>query len=310
MLPLTITYCSLILAGSLLGGWLPSRFAISHMRMQLILSFVGGLMLGIAMLHLLPAGIEQAGANYALPATLVGLLFMFFLIRTFHFHQHGPAGDHDPNTDCGHDHDHSHHHHHEVHGGPHELSWTGVAAGLSVHTLIDGIALGAAVQADAHHPTGDSSLPLWGLGTFLAILLHKPLDAMSITSLMKASGWSSSVRTAVNIGFSLMCPLGALLVILNAQHMDATQTKMLGMLLGFSAGVFLCISLSDLLPEVQFHKHDRVKLSAALLLGVAIAYGIGFIEPSHSHGPTNGETQLQSDDATDATSAPLTARSP
>ncbi len=209
---LTLIYSALILAGSLLGGWLPSRWTISHMRMQLILSFVGGLMLGIALLHLLPEAIQESGANTALGSTLVGLLFMFFLIRTFHFHQHGPAGgDQEAHTDC--DQDHSHHHHHEAHGGPHELSWAGVATGLSVHTLIDGLALGAAVQADSHAST-PSALGLWGLGTFLAIMLHKPLDAMSITSLMKASGWSSAATTAVNIGFSLMCPLGALLVIL------------------------------------------------------------------------------------------------
>ena len=38
--------------------------------------------------------------------------------------------------------------------------------------------------------------------------------------------------------------------------------------LAFSAGTFLCIALSDLLPELQFHAHDRWKLSAALLAGV------------------------------------------
>lgn len=291
---LTLVYSGLIVAGSLLGGWLPSRWTISHTRMQLILSFVGGLMLGIALLHLLPEGIAEAGPNVALGATLIGLLFMFFLIRTFHFHQHGPAESHDDAlADCEHDHSHAHHHVH--HGGPHELSWAGVATGLSVHTLIDGIALGAAVQADAHA----GGAPLWGVGTFLAILLHKPLDAMSITSLMKTSGWSNAARTAVNVGFSLMCPLGALLVVLGAQHLDTFQAKMLGMLLGFSAGVFLCISLSDLLPEVQFHRHDRFKLSAALLLGVVIAYGVGFLEPAHSHDVPKSITQVELQTRTD-----------
>jgi zinc and cadmium transporter len=61
----------------------------------------------------------------------------------------------------------------------------------------------------------------------------------------------------------------------------------MGMALGFSAGAFLCISLSDLLPEVQFHHHDRGKLSASLLLGVALAYGIGLFEGEHAHGQVN-----------------------
>jgi zinc and cadmium transporter len=44
--------------------------------------------------------------------------------------------------------------------------------------------------------------------------------------------------------------------------------------------MFLCISLCDLLPELQFHGHDRFKLTMALLLGLALAWGISM---SHTH---------------------------
>src|SRR5439155_1180473 len=54
--------------------------------------------------------------------------------------------------------------------------------------------------------------------------------------------------------------------------------------LALAAGVFLCISLADLLPEVAFHAHDRVRLTLALFLGVALAWGIGFLGPEHAHG--------------------------
>ena len=50
--------------------------------------------------------------------------------------------------------------------------------------------------------------------------------------------------------------------------------------MAFSAGIFLCISLGDLLPEVHFHSHDRLQLSGMLLLGVLLAL---LIEVSHSH---------------------------
>ena len=53
---------------------------------------------------------------------------------------------------------------------------------------------------------------------------------------------------------------------------------MLGYALGFCAGTFLCIASSDLLPELQFHSHDRFKLSAALLAGLAVAVIIGLFE--------------------------------
>jgi zinc and cadmium transporter len=160
------------------------------------------------------------------------------------------------------------------------MSWLGVAVGLSLHTLIDGMALGASMQSDAAHGAVGG---LFGLATFLAILLHKPLDAVSITSLMKASGWGISAQHFVNAGFALMCPLGAGLFFLGIREFSSQQSWIVGSALAFSAGVFLCISLGDLLPEVEFHSHDRVRLSLALLLGIALAWALGFLEPPHAH---------------------------
>ena len=265
--------------GSVAGGWLPLLVRYTHLQMQVVLSFVGALMLGVALFHLLPHGIVAAGGDVDLVIfwTMVGLLVMFFLIRAFHFHQHDREdqslhAEHVPHYD-----DH-HKHGHGDHPPPvHRYSWLGVALGLSLHTLIDGIALGAAILADAGH----TRVP--GFAIFLAILLHKPLDALSITTLMTASGWDSRTRQLVNVCFAMMCPLGALLMILKLAQTGPGGHIVLGCALGFSAGVFLCISLGDLLPEVQFHRHDRLKLSVALLLGVSVAYGIRFLEPAHVH---------------------------
>jgi zinc and cadmium transporter len=54
--------------------------------------------------------------------------------------------------------------------------------------------------------------------------------------------------------------------------------------LAFSAGMFLCIASSDLLPELQFHRHDRIGLSAALVVGLAFAFALARLEAaSHVH---------------------------
>ena len=291
---LLVVYSALIVLASLAGGWLPSRLGLTHARMQVMLSFVSGLMLGLGLWHLLPHAVVEFGngpgsVDRAVWWMMIGLLMMFFMIRAFHFHQHEVAelevqddhrqhnhADHDHSAACQHDPSHDHGH------GKHEFTWGGVAVGLALHTLIDGIALGASVTAEA---ADNPTLALVGLGTFLAIVLHKPLDAMSITSLMAAGGWSTRSRNLVNFGFSLMCPLGAALFVMSVHHFVTQQQAILGCTLAFSAGVFLCISLGDLLPELQFHSHDRLKLSAALLLGVALAYGIGLVEPEHVHAP-------------------------
>lgn len=276
-------YCTTIVFSSLLGGWLPSLIRLTHTRMETLISFVGGLMLGIGVFHLLPHAIAEMGSiDRAVWWMMAGILTLFFLLRTFHFHQHGTV-ELDEEKKHEHDHDCDHHHAHapvHSHTHSHKLSWVGIALGLALHTLIDGLALGASIIAEQHH---EVFLSLFGLGTFLAITLHKPLDAVSITSLMAAGGWSAGWRNAVNIGFSLMCPLGALLFFLGVQQFSENQHVIIGCALAFSAGVFICISLGDLLPEMEFHSHNRFRLSFVLLLGIALAYGIGFIEPGHVH---------------------------
>ena len=294
-------YCVLIVLGSLAGGWLPSVVDLTHNRMQVVISFVGGLMLGIGVFHLLPHAVGNLqSVHSAVQWMMLGILVMFFLIRSFHVHHHGPfvlpddggtivedsyryqlqqagethAGHAGP---CAHDHDHDHGP--DSSGHSHRLSWVGIALGLSLHTLIDGVALGAAVHADISHSSG---MALLGLGTFLAVMLHKPLDAVSITSLMAAGGWPQKWQTAVNTGFSLMCPLGALLFVVGINRIAGSQQEVVGAALAFSAGVFVCISLGDLLPEMEFHSHNRLRLSLALLGGIAVAWALGFAEPSHS----------------------------
>lgn len=292
-------YCALIVFSSLMGGWLPSFVKLTHTRMETLISFVGGLMLGIGVFHLLPHAVAEMGSiDRAVWWMMTGIITLFFLLRTFHFHQHGTVEldeeghphDHDHDHDCDQHHAHAPVHSH-THAHSHHLSWVGIALGLALHTLIDGLALGASIIAEQHH---EVFLSLFGLGTFLAIALHKPLDAVSITSLMAAGGWSAGWRNAVNIGFALMCPLGALLFFLGVQQFSDNQHIIIGCALAFAAGVFICISLGDLLPEMEFHSHNRFRLSFVLLLGIALAYGIGFLEPEHVHN--HGSHAAESDD--------------
>lgn len=311
-----VVYCLLIVAASLLGGRLPQLIRLTHKRMQLLISFVGGLMLGIALFHMLPHAIAYLGTgeiDRVMSCMMLGLVVMFFLLRAFHFHQHDPVqiphAKGSSTSGAGHSHSHEHHHDHDHHhddGGSHvqtisaqsrqlsspfsgDMSWLGVFIGLSVHTLIDGLALGASLEAESMHVQGGWML---GLGTFLAIVLHKPLDALSITALMRASNWPARWQTCVNAAFAVMCPLGAGLFLLSANWLIEQQTVLVGSMLAFSAGVFLCISLSDLLPEMEFHSHHRVPLSISLLLGIALAWGIGWLEPGDAHAPASRDVIL------------------
>ncbi len=276
-------YCLLIMVAAFLGGRLPQLVRLTHTRMQVMLSLVGGLMLGTGLFHMLPHAVhELKSIDQAVLWMMAGVITLFFLLRIFHFHDHSLAETSDTS-----DHHHDHHHtdacshgHHPHKGEPHKLSWVGIFLGMSLHTLIDGLALGASIQGAASHSTG---IALFGLGTFLAIVLHKPLDAVAITSVMSSERWSDKSQKIISAIFSMMCPLGAALFFFGVQQFSGYQSVVIGSALAFSAGVFLCISLGDLLPEMEFHSHDRFRLSVALLVGIGIAWGITFLEPAHTH---------------------------
>ena len=262
-------YCGLLLLGSLAGGWLLLLTHPTHARLQIAISFVAGLMLGIALLHFLPDAAQQLhSVDRAAQLALGGFLAMFFLQRFFHSHHHDTP-DGDPEDCCSHDSDHQPH---TLAGkSARQLSWVGTVFGLTLHSLIDGLALAAAVQSGAH-----SKARLAGLGVALVLLLHKPFDALAVSALMTASGNSIFSRHLLNGLFALVSPVGALMFYLGAAHFAGPE--FLGAVLGFCAGTFLCIAGSDLLPELQFHSHDRFKLSLALLLGLTLAIVIKQIE--------------------------------
>ncbi len=276
-------YCVLILLASLLGGWIPIAIKLTHKRMEVAVSFVAGVMLGVGVLHMLPHALEAAlesqppgvHAHEALGPVMLwliaGFLAMFFIERFFRFHHHdAPAAEHAA--------DHHHDHHSHEHRHRHGMTWAGAAVGLSLHSLIEGIALASSVEAAGH----ENGAAIAGLATFLVIFLHKPFDALTIGTLMAVGKRTAISRHVVNLAFSLLIPVGVALFYLGAASYN-DQPYVVSAALAFSAGTFLCISMSDLLPELQFHHHDRVKLSAALLLGLALAWGISALESRMHH---------------------------
>ncbi len=309
---LLAVYTLLILLASLAGGLLPAVVRLDHARMQLALSTVAGVMFGVGVIHMIPHAVvmwqssgvadvndAHAGLDALMLAVMLGFLVMFLLERFLSFHHHespeeilasgdGGAAGHGGKRPHGRGHSCAH----EVaeslnRPGAGPVGWVGALAGLAVHTVLNGLALAAAVQAACEH---DHGLALAGFGVFLGVALHKPFDAMTITMLMRAAGVRRSRILLANGGFALMILAGVGLFFLGVEG-SPNEAAWTGLALAFSAGTFLCIALSDLLPELQFHSHDRLKLTAALLLGIGIAWGTGVLEKgvhAHAHGSEAG----------------------
>ncbi len=274
---LLIVYAVAIFGTSVLGGYLPELVRMTHTRTQLVMAFVAGIILGVAIYHMLPHAVTAIGGPDSLEKALfwlmLGVLATLPLLYFFNFHEHDFSDEHIRQHDHG----------GQVGASLKPTSWAGIALGLGVHSLTEGIALSSTLRLSEHSTAG-----IAGLGVFLAIALHKPLDALSIVSMMEQSGLSVRARRFANFGFALICPIMIFVAYFVPSLFGPHESYIIGCALAFSTGTFLCISLSDLLPEIHFHRHDRWKIGIGFLLGVGIAYALHWIEPTGLHGISPG----------------------
>ena len=243
--------CISIVIASIVGGIVPLLFRPTHKRMQLAISFVGGVMVGVAILDLIPEALEAGDSHQVMCWLLAGFLTLFLLERFLPSHCHDVADD-QHGSPCEHE---------------HRLTGAGAFVGLTIHSLLAGIALGAAWVL--------GGLPI-ALGVFVAIVLHKPFDALTLIALLRVGSTSRGKLIVINVMYALTVPCGVLIFMIGG----TTSPEAMSAAIAFSAGMFLCISLSDLLPELHFHGHDRFSLTISLLLGLAVAWGISM---SHTH---------------------------
>ena len=235
-------YSLVIVAGALAGALVPV-YTQRATRLISFLAFAAGVMLGAVFFHMLPEA-YNAGGYGSFVMVPAGFVLLLVLERYVLSH----ACEEPP--DC------------EEH--VHRRGGMGLAAflGLSVHTLFDGLALGSAVQEGV------------GLTAFIAIVAHKVPSSLSLASILKAEGRRKGTILAYAVFYGLMVPLGAALYF----GFDAVvkHEAFAARALAFSAGTFLYIAVSDLLPHVNRHGKDRkgrnlVALAVGLLLMLALA---------------------------------------
>jgi ZIP family zinc transporter/zinc and cadmium transporter len=193
-----------------------------------IINFAAGVMLTFAFVHLIPEGFDL-NSNTMLYA-LIGFLFMFFLQFIVLFH---PCHDH------------------ECHTHTHVAS----VVGLSLHSIIDGLMIAVGFEINAK----------LGILTTLAILLHKLPDGITISGILLHKGTSKKKIFLFSLLTALFTPLGTILGLCLFKGMSL---HMLGAFLGITAGSFIFLSASDLIPEI--HKSNDKVASVMLFAGVFI----------------------------------------
>lgn len=138
----------------------------------------------------------------------------------------------------------------ETHGHDLVSRRTGISvlAGLGVHALFDGIAIGSGFVVSS-----------WlGWLIFVAIFLHKMPEGFTMASVMLASGRSrqAALSSAVALGVATM--LGVLVMELAPAWLQYG--------LPISAGVALYVGASDLVPEVN--REPGIRMALVFFLGV------------------------------------------
>lgn len=280
----------LLIAASLAGGLLPGAIRATHLRMQLALSFVSGLMLGVAILHLLPHSVIMLGSvDRAAVLMLLGVVGVFLLMRFLHVHSVEPgiklpvACEHVHEHEHGHDHEHGHGHH-APSTARERVRWMTLLSGLSLHSIVDGAALASAVRLELGQA--------WpGLLVLVVVVLHKPLDALAISATI---GSDPVRRRRINLLYALVAPAAAWAAYLGFSSAGHLGAEIAGVAMAFCAGAFICVALADLMPEVQFHSHHRAVLTIALAFGVGVAMLLGYIE-GHNHGLHDGHDHGESE---------------
>ncbi|MGW4232633.1 ZIP family metal transporter [Streptomyces sp. NPDC004980] len=220
---------------TLAGGWVAQRVTD---RRHLVLGFAGGLMLGVVGLDLLPEAVEAAGQEvFGVPAALLlfvgGFLVAHLVERSLAVRQaaHGASEERVP-----------------------QVGMTAAAAMVG-HSLMDGVALGAAFQVGGG----------MGAAVALAVITHDFADGFNTYTITSLYG--NARRKAL-----LMLYADALAPIVGAATtlLFTLPEELLGCYLGFFGGALLYLAAAEILPEAH-HEHPA---RSTLLCTVA---GVGFI---------------------------------
>ncbi|KPK79285.1 MAG: hypothetical protein AMS25_13150 [Gemmatimonas sp. SM23_52] len=221
-----LLFAALTGLGMLAGIWAIRRFeswAIRHTAE--LVAFAAGLLVAGALLHLVPESADLVGTGRGLAWTLAGFLVLYLVEAHFlpHVHRRGelPIDDHHR---AGHAH----------HVGPL------VILGLAIHSLAEGVSVGAGLSARA----------LIGTVAAALVVFHKLPVGIAAMSALYHSGVPGRRAAWVSSGLALITPLA---VVVSYFTLRGVSEALLGILLGLAGGSFLYIGAADLLPEGQAH---------------------------------------------------------
>ncbi|MBL8329425.1 MAG: ZIP family metal transporter [Rubrivivax sp.] len=207
-----------------------------------LVSLSAGVLLGTALLHVLPEAFQSQAGTHELFLTLLGGLLFFWLLEKaeLYRHVHHHEGD-----------GHGHHHHFDA-----EQAGRGgyaVLVGDSIHNFCDGVIIAAAFLAD----------PKLGVMTALAIVAHEiPQETGDYIVLLNA-GFTRAKALLFNALSGLAAVVGGIV----GYFALGSFEPLFPYLLVVASSSFIYIAVADLLPQLQQRLSLRETLAQLGLLG-------------------------------------------
>jgi len=220
---------------TLLGGVVAFRL---RKELHTVIAFTGGIVVAVALFEVLPEALELVGSPRRVTA-VVGLGFVsFFLVeRVLVLHHRDEPEQAKAHAQVG------------------ALG----AAGLSLHSFLDGLGIGLAFHVNT----------TTGLLVFLAVVSHDFADGMNTVSFVLRQ--SGDDRSALRwLAVDAAAPLVGAIVGASVSVGD----RALGYVLAAYAGFFLFLGATDLLPEA--HSHPSWRRVLLTLAGFGATFVIAY----------------------------------
>jgi len=227
---------------SLIGGLFLLR-AKKHRKLAVLLTlpFGAGALLAAAFFDLLPEAFNLGEPRQLLLWTLAGFTLFFVLERSsswFHHHH-----DHQPDNDV------------QQNAQQRRL----IVAGDILHNAIDGFTIGAAFLV---------SIPT-GLITTLAVSAHEIPKELGTFAMLLSRGWKDKTVVIANLATAVSTTATAILI----YFLGTSNQLPVGPLLAITAGFFIYVAASDIIPDIHEQPHRAGTIQEIMLVAGIVIVG-------------------------------------
>ena len=217
--------------------------AVGTHRVNVLISYAIGALLGAAFLEILPHALEH-GDPHSMAATVLFGILAFFVLEKLVLWRH-----------CHHDHCEAHEA--RAPANDHGRSGLLILVGDTFHNFVDGILIAAAFLENTQ----------LGIVTALAIIAHEIPQEVGDYLILLHSGYSRARALAFNLLSSLATLVGALLAYFTLSQVS----EWIPTLLGLAAASMIYVAVADLIPSLHKRTELKATLQQILLIGLGVA---------------------------------------